>query len=60
MSMLNIEHEWLEVNILAGDTQAKEFINKKPNSKIPLLELDDGRFISESNAILNYLATDTA
>lgn len=56
MSILSIEHEWVEIDILAGDTQADNFVKMNPNGKIPLLELDDGRFISESNAILFYLA----
>lgn len=56
-SLLNIEHEWVHVDILAGDTSTTEFLQKNPNGKIPLLELDDGRCLSESNAILNFLAT---
>jgi glutathione S-transferase len=55
-SILGIDHEWIEVDILANETQTEEFLKKNPNGKIPLLELDDGRCISESNAILNYLA----
>ncbi|MDZ4299186.1 MAG: glutathione S-transferase family protein [Moraxellaceae bacterium] len=56
-SLLNIEHEWVHVDIMAGDTSTAEFLRKNPNGKIPLLELEDGRCLSESNAILNYLAT---
>lgn len=56
MSLLNIQHEWIAVDILAGDTHCQKYLNKNPNGKIPLLELDDGRCISESNAILCYLA----
>ncbi|AUD79263.1 glutathione S-transferase [Kangiella profundi] len=55
-SLLEIKHEWVPVDILAGDTANPEFLGKNPNGKIPLLELDDGRCLSESNAILNYLA----
>ena len=55
-ALLGIEHEWIHVDILAGDTGNSEFLAKNPNGKIPLLELDDGRCLSESNAILNYLA----
>ncbi|WP_281214292.1 glutathione S-transferase family protein [Shewanella insulae] len=55
-ALLGIEHEWIHVDILAGDTGNSEFLAKNPNGKIPLLELDDGRYLSESNAILNYLA----
>lgn len=59
-SLLGIEHQWLHVDILAGDTKDSVFVAKNPNAKIPLLELDDGRCLSESNAILNYLAAGTA
>jgi len=59
-ALLDIEHEWVHVDILAGGTRTRDFLARNPNGKIPLLELDDGRYLSESNAILNYLATDTA
>ncbi len=55
-ALLNIEHEWIDVDILAGDTQETNFKSKNPTAKIPLLELPDGRCLSESNAIINYLA----
>ena len=59
-SLLDIEHEWIEVDILASETQTASYLRKNPNGKIPLLELPDGSFISESNAILNYLASQTS
>jgi len=59
MSHLDMEHEWIEVDILAGETQSEEFLAKNPNGKIPLLELPSGEHLSESNAILNYLAHNT-
>ena len=58
-SFLSLEHGWIEVNILAGDTKTVEFLAKNPNGKIPLLELESGECLSESNAILNYLADGT-
>jgi glutathione S-transferase len=57
MSFLNIPHSWIEVDILAGETNAPDFSAKNPNRKVPVLELPDGRCLSESNAILNFLAT---
>ena len=51
-----MDPQWVDVDILAKETQTTAFLNKNPNGKIPLLELDDGRCISESNAILNYLS----
>lgn len=59
MHHLNIKHEWLEVDILAGETQSADFLAKNPNGKIPLLELPSQQYLSESNAILNYLAQGT-
>ncbi len=55
-SILNIKHKWIELDILAKETHTAAFLQKNPNGKIPLLELDDGRCLSESNAILNYLS----
>lgn len=55
-SLLNIAHEWVDINILAGETTTPSFKAKNPNAKIPLLELEDGNVLMESNAIINYLA----
>ena len=56
MALLGIEHEWIAVDILAGETHTEEFKQKNPNNRIPVLEIDSGTFLCESNAILNYLA----
>ncbi len=56
MSHLDIPHEWIHVDILAGATRTAQFLARNPNGKIPLLEFDDGRHLAESNAILNFLA----
>lgn len=55
-SILGINHEWIAMDIMAGDTRTEEFLEKNPKGKIPLLALEDGRFIAESNAILYYLS----
>ncbi len=60
LALLGTPHEWVHVDILKGDTRKPEFLGKNPNGKIPLLELDDGRCLSESNAILNFLAAGTS
>lgn len=59
MSYLEIEHEWLHVDILAGETHSDEFKKMNPNTRIPVLVLDDGSTLTESNAILNFLADGT-
>jgi len=48
--------ERIELDIMRNETHTPEFLAKNPNGKIPVLELDDGRCLAESNAILFYLA----
>ncbi|MEP5566624.1 MAG: glutathione S-transferase family protein [Halioglobus sp.] len=55
-SLLGISHQWVPIDILAGGTDTTGFESLNANKKIPVLELDDGRTLSESNAILNFLA----
>lgn len=57
LSLLGKSCDWEDIDILAGETQTDSFRIKNPNAKIPLMELDDGRIISESNAILYYIAS---
>lgn len=52
-------YHWQSIDLLAGDTQSAEFLAKNPNGKAPVLALDDGRYLWESNAILHYLAQGT-
>ena len=56
MNHLDIEFEWHHINILGGGTHTDEFLAMNPNGKIPVLRLLDGTYLSESNAIMNYLA----
>ena len=56
LNLLGIPYEWIDIDILKGDTQTPEFLAKNPNGKVPVLELEDGTCLWESNAILNFLA----
>lgn len=56
LSLLGISYQWIAVDILNGETQTPAFLEKNPNGKIPVLELEDGTCLWESNAILNFLA----
>ncbi|BFM12444.1 glutathione S-transferase family protein [Simiduia litorea] len=56
LALVNSPYDWVPVDILKGETQTPDFLIKNPSGKIPLLELDDGRYLSESNAIINFLA----
>ena len=49
-------YRWVDIDSANGGTRTPEFLARNPNGKVPLLELDDGRTLAESNAILCYLA----
>ena len=49
-------YERIEVDILKGETRTPGFLAINPNGRIPVLELEDGAFVAESNAILFFLA----
>ena len=44
-----------EIDILAGQSRTPEFLAKNSSGAVPLLELDDGSYLSESVAICRYL-----
>ncbi len=49
LTQLSIPFERIELNILDGETRGAEFLTKNPNGRIPVLEVEPGKFISESN-----------
>lgn len=59
LSLLGAAYEWVPIDILKGETETEAFLAKNPNGKIPVLELEDGTCLWESNAILNFLAEGT-
>lgn len=59
MALLGRPFEHVETNSRDGTTRSPAYLAKNANGKVPLLELDDGRFIAESNAILLYLGEGT-
>lgn len=56
LEQLQLAYVWVETNSAKGETRTKEFLAKNPNGKVPLLQLLDGKYLSESNAIMIYLA----
>lgn len=60
LAQLGRDYRWVEVDSAHGETRTPEYLARNPNGKVPLLELDDGRHLAESNAILCYLAQDSA
>jgi glutathione S-transferase len=59
LHQLGMPFERVELDILKGETRTEAFLAKNPNGRIPVLELADGTCLSESDAILWYLAEGT-
>lgn len=49
----------VNVSIFEGEGRTADYLRISPTGTVPAIQLDDGRTLSESNAILFYLATDT-
>ncbi len=59
-ALLGQELQWVDVDIMNGETKTDAFLKLHPLGKIPLLQIDQQNCLSESNAIVNYLAYQTA
>jgi len=55
LHLKGIPFEYAEVNLLEGRQWEAEHRARSPMAKVPVLELDDGRLITESIAILEYV-----
>ncbi len=56
LAHLSLPYQYIPIDILRGESRTKEFLQKNLNGRIPVLELDDGRHLPESNAILYFLS----
>ncbi|MER8432565.1 glutathione S-transferase family protein [Mesorhizobium caraganae] len=59
LGLLAIPYESRLVSIFEGESHTEAFLKLNPAGAVPVLELEDGRAIAESNAILIYLAEGT-
>jgi glutathione S-transferase len=56
---LGIALAFKEYGLHDGTTRTPQFLARNPNGRVPLLELDDGRCLAESGAILFHLSEGT-
>jgi len=59
MKLTGTAYRWRETDVLGGATRSPEFLAINPNGKVPLLQLPDGSWLAESNAMLIHLAEGT-
>ncbi|MGP9812236.1 glutathione S-transferase family protein [Rhodopseudomonas sp. NSM] len=56
---LSLPFQWVAVDTLKGETRTAEFLALNPAGQVPVVVLDDGRPLAQSNAIIRYLARDS-
>ncbi|KRB23780.1 MULTISPECIES: glutathione S-transferase family protein [Mesorhizobium] len=59
LGLLKIPHNTRIVSIFESESHTDAFLSLNPAGAVPVLELEDGSAIAESNAILTYLAEGT-
>lgn len=56
LNRLGIDYQWIDADVTTGVTRTPEFLAKNPAGQVPLLILEDGRPLAQSNAILLWIA----
>jgi len=56
---LSRRYTWVEIDTLKNESRTPEFLKLNGAGQVPVLELDDGRTLAQSNAIIRYLARGT-
>ena len=59
LNHLGLAYERAPVSIFEGESRTEAYLEKNPAGAVPVLEVEPGRTIAESNAILCYLAEGT-
>ncbi len=59
LNLLDQDVEYIDTDILKGESRTDEFLKKNSNGRVPTLQIDDSTYLPESNAILWYLAEGT-
>ncbi len=59
LNHLKRAYQRIELDIDKGETRTPDYLSINPNGRVPALVLDSGEVISESDAILFYLAEGT-
>ena len=57
---LGLSYTWVPVDVTKGETRTPAFLRLSPQGQVPVIELEDGRSLGQSNAIIRYLARDSA
>jgi glutathione S-transferase len=53
---LGLSSDWIETDIMVGESRTAEFLELNPAGQVPTVILPDGRPLAQSNAIILHLA----
>ncbi len=59
LNHLGLKYERVPVSIFEGESHTDAYLEKNPAGAVPVLEIEPGQYVAESNAILCYLAEGT-
>ncbi len=59
LNHLGLKYERVPVSIFEGESHTAAYLEKNPAGAVPVLEIEPGQYVAESNAILCYLAEGT-
>src|ERR1700749_4476436 len=57
---LALPYTWIAVDVVKAETPTPQFLALNSAGQVPVVELDDGRTLAQSNAIIRYLARGSA
>ena len=57
---LGLAYDWVEVDTMRGGSRTSEYLELNPFGQVPAVDFEDGRTLAQSNAIIRYLARDSA
>src|SRR4051794_13834845 len=60
LSQLRVPFEIVDVDLKSGEGKTDAFRAKFPLGRVPVVEIEEGSFLAESNAILLYFAEGSA
>jgi glutathione S-transferase len=53
---LGIPHRWIQTDVMKAETRTTDFLALNPAGQVPMVVLEDGRPLAQSNAIILHLA----
>jgi glutathione S-transferase len=56
LDRLGIGYEWIETDSFDGSTRTPEFLALNPAGQVPIVILEDGRLLAQSNAMMVHFA----